>query len=448
MRLRRALIFAPLLALALIGPATAWAQTSKPKEPEGLVVDCTRQIPQKDATGNVVTDSDGNTVYITAHYCTLDDFLLQFVVLIRFGLKIVTALAVLMLVFGGFQYITAGGRHEKVESGQRIVAGTVIGIIISLTAYVTVNFAVAAITGTQVKSINPFQGFIATVFQGKRVGQQNINRPFSGGQTTVETRTKCRAKWNVACSDQVYCADPGSAEGKIMRLQKDLDTLKCDCQGEDGCYGDKTARCVQRFQVAQHLPPSGELTDDTAGKLRDWITQYNSAGTPAAKQTVIDQAGCESADTKTIMAQIPKSALQTYSQDLAAERDDTGCCVVGTSDGTSYSPLFCLPDVSRLTCRTISPQYAFSDTISFGSGKSCADPSFREFCGFCSTCNGACAATAPASRGAQSCFQYAAKEWCENVAQPPLTYYERTCNGNSLCGYPDANCKDALLLRP
>ncbi|MBI3573358.1 MAG: hypothetical protein HY092_04120, partial [Candidatus Kerfeldbacteria bacterium] len=86
--------------------------------------------------------------------CQIDDFLNQFVVLSEYGLGLVGVLAVLMFVYGGFQYITAGGRASKVDEGTRVIQGTLIGIIISLIAYVIINFAVGAVTGTTSKGFS------------------------------------------------------------------------------------------------------------------------------------------------------------------------------------------------------------------------------------------------------------------------------------------------------
>src|SRR5436190_9351873 len=90
--------------LSVAAPAFAQYQVKT----HGLTVDC-----------NHVVVVDGTPT--VDHECTLADFFQQFVILVQFAYGVLSVLAVLMFVYGGFQFLTAGGRQEKVREGQRVI---------------------------------------------------------------------------------------------------------------------------------------------------------------------------------------------------------------------------------------------------------------------------------------------------------------------------------------
>jgi len=55
--------------------------------------------------------------------------------------------AVIMILIGGFQWMTAGGNEEKVASAKKIISAAVIGLIVVLLAWAIVTFVVSS-TGT------------------------------------------------------------------------------------------------------------------------------------------------------------------------------------------------------------------------------------------------------------------------------------------------------------
>lgn len=48
--------------------------------------------------------------------------------------------AVLVLIYGGFLYITAGGDGDKAEKGKKTIVGAIIGIIIISASLVSYNY--------------------------------------------------------------------------------------------------------------------------------------------------------------------------------------------------------------------------------------------------------------------------------------------------------------------
>lgn len=78
---------------------------------------------------------------------------------IYYGTWALGVLAVIILIFGGIKYITAGGDAEKAETGKKTIIGAVIGIIIIMGAYVAYTTTTDLIAGnksnTDVQTILP-----------------------------------------------------------------------------------------------------------------------------------------------------------------------------------------------------------------------------------------------------------------------------------------------------
>ena len=60
-------------------------------------------------------------------------------VLIRGAMGIMGSITLLMLVWGGFQWLTSAGNTEKVEKGTSTMVWAVVGVIIVLSSYILVS---------------------------------------------------------------------------------------------------------------------------------------------------------------------------------------------------------------------------------------------------------------------------------------------------------------------
>ena len=60
--------------------------------------------------------------------------------IIQWVLGILALIAVVMVIIGGFQWMTAGGNEEKVEKAKKVISAAVIGLIIVLLAWAIVIF--------------------------------------------------------------------------------------------------------------------------------------------------------------------------------------------------------------------------------------------------------------------------------------------------------------------
>jgi hypothetical protein len=62
--------------------------------------------------------------------------------IIQWILGLLGLIAVIMILYGGFVWMTAGGNEEKVASAKKVISAAVIGLIIVLLAWAIVIFVV------------------------------------------------------------------------------------------------------------------------------------------------------------------------------------------------------------------------------------------------------------------------------------------------------------------
>ena len=67
--------------------------------------------------------------------------------IVNFALGFLGVIAVIMIIYGGFLYVTAAGADEKIQSAKKIIMYSVIGIIIILLSFAIVNTVLSAGTG-------------------------------------------------------------------------------------------------------------------------------------------------------------------------------------------------------------------------------------------------------------------------------------------------------------
>ncbi|GAB4143763.1 MAG: hypothetical protein OHK0017_01530 [Patescibacteria group bacterium] len=59
---------------------------------------------------------------------------------------VLTAIAVLMIVYAGFLFVIDGGSGEKAGKGKKIIVNAIIGIVIAIASYTIVSLIVGAIS--------------------------------------------------------------------------------------------------------------------------------------------------------------------------------------------------------------------------------------------------------------------------------------------------------------
>lgn len=61
------------------------------------------------------------------------------------GFAIVPTIATLLIAWGGFTFLTAGGNTQSLDKGKRILAAVVIGLVIVYASWLFVNFLFSAL---------------------------------------------------------------------------------------------------------------------------------------------------------------------------------------------------------------------------------------------------------------------------------------------------------------
>ena len=62
--------------------------------------------------------------------------------IVQWVLGLLGLIAVIMILYGGFVWITAGGNEDKVGQAKKIISAAVVGLIIVLLAWAIVTFVV------------------------------------------------------------------------------------------------------------------------------------------------------------------------------------------------------------------------------------------------------------------------------------------------------------------
>ena len=67
-------------------------------------------------------------------------------IIINILLTLGAVIAVIMLILGVYQYITAGGNPEQAQKAKNTIFGTIIGVIIVFASYLIINYIVIKLT--------------------------------------------------------------------------------------------------------------------------------------------------------------------------------------------------------------------------------------------------------------------------------------------------------------
>ena len=66
--------------------------------------------------------------------------------IIRWVLGLLGLVGVVMVMYGGFTWMTAGGNEEKIEKAKKIITAAVIGMVIVILSWSVVTFALGVLS--------------------------------------------------------------------------------------------------------------------------------------------------------------------------------------------------------------------------------------------------------------------------------------------------------------
>ncbi|MFH1207659.1 MAG: pilin [Patescibacteria group bacterium] len=149
--------------------------------------------------------------------CDLNSFVNLFVNLAQVALKVLPFLAMLMMIWAGFNLITAGGSPEKIQQGKKMVTSVVIGVVIVIfLAWGFAAFVVSTLTCNP-QDLAAGKTCLGTVFPGYGTpfekdwwgGGEANPKPPNSGCCVVEfsgckevTQTECTS-WSTLYDDEV-----------------------------------------------------------------------------------------------------------------------------------------------------------------------------------------------------------------------------------------------------
>lgn len=84
---------------------------------------------------------------------SISDFLSVLISIAKEAFKYIGSIAFLMFIYGGITVILSFGNAEKVQKGKQILVAAVVGIAISFSAFLLVDFLLDTLFATQFSAI-------------------------------------------------------------------------------------------------------------------------------------------------------------------------------------------------------------------------------------------------------------------------------------------------------
>lgn len=122
-----------LMALALVVPAL-----------HGNVAHAAMDVNDYFGTDSSGTAVSGNT-FATSAGLSSGDLPTTIASLIRVVLGVLGIIAVVIILIGGFKWMTSGGNDEKVKSARKVMTSGIIGLVIVLSAFAIAQFVLSSV---------------------------------------------------------------------------------------------------------------------------------------------------------------------------------------------------------------------------------------------------------------------------------------------------------------
>lgn len=70
--------------------------------------------------------------------------------IIQIVLSLLGLVAVVLIIIGGFQWMTSGGNEEKIKSAKKLMGSALVGLVIVILAYAIAAFVIGKLSGVTV----------------------------------------------------------------------------------------------------------------------------------------------------------------------------------------------------------------------------------------------------------------------------------------------------------
>ena len=97
------------------------------------------------ALAQVNIDSEIAEIPVAFNLASATDIRLAIINIVQFILGFLGLIAVIIILYGGFQWMTAGGNEEKVGGAKATIPAGLIGLVIILSAWAIATFVINAL---------------------------------------------------------------------------------------------------------------------------------------------------------------------------------------------------------------------------------------------------------------------------------------------------------------
>lgn len=269
--------------------------------------------------------------------CTFYDVEQGFILITKWMITGVGALALLYFVWGGIQWLTSYGNQEKVRHGREIMLQTVVAIIIAFLSFLMVEF------------------FVNDLLKS----EQQVQSDGCAGQQEGKS---CGTESNYVCSGTSFTGSQSiNNESCISKCQ--LKSLK-DTGNSWACLS-KTTPNINNFDQELGLCPGdficvnvSSVPIDTTGPSKCCVAP--TAGESACRALSADELRCNSGE------QLFRLDCSEINACQSGYHQTSGCCVSQDTDASGGINYSCQDQVSGEVCET-----GFLDGVSCDSQAVC-----------------------------------------------------------------------------
>ncbi len=109
------------------------------------MVDAQTPAPDRTVQGGLDSIKDSFPDTVVADDAKLSDLIKK---IMEYALYFAGVIAVLFIIYGGYQYIFSGGADDRAKAGRKTLGNAIIGLIIVVLAYIIIQIVYRFITTT------------------------------------------------------------------------------------------------------------------------------------------------------------------------------------------------------------------------------------------------------------------------------------------------------------